>query len=68
MILPFRKIKEIEKRDKYLNLVRELINLWVTVMPFVIRVLGTVPKGLDKGLEEYEISGRIETIQNCSFV
>ena len=38
------KIKESEKRDKYLNLSRELRKLWnmrVAVMPIVIGALGT---------------------------
>ena len=29
----------------------------------VIDVLGTIPKGLVKGLEDLEIRGRVETIQ-----
>ena len=29
----------------------------------VTGILGTVPKGLERGLEELEIRGRIETIQ-----
>ena len=52
------KIKEIEKRDKYLDLARELKKLWnmkVTVIPIVIGALGTIPKGLVKRLEELEI-------------
>ena len=43
------KMKESEKTDKYLNLVKELKKQWnmkVTVMPIVVGVLGTVPKGL----------------------
>ena len=35
------KIKESEKRDKYLNLDRKLWNIKVTVVPVVIGVLGT---------------------------
>ena len=56
------KIKENEKRDKYLDLARELKkkkNFWnmkETVIPIIIGVLGTVPK------EELEIGGRTETI------
>ena len=49
------KIKENEKRDKYLDLARELKKLWhmrVTVIPIVISTLGTIPKGLISGLEE----------------
>ena len=55
------KIKENEKRDKYLDLARELKKLWnmkVTVIPIVIGALGTIPKGFVRGLEELEIGGR----------
>ena len=38
----------------------------VTAIPIVINVLGIVPKGLEERLEEYEISGRIETIQTTA--
>ena len=40
--------------------------LWyirVTVIPVVDGTLGTVPKNLEKRLEESEIKGRIEAIQ-----
>ena len=59
------KIKENEKRDKYLNLARELNKLWnmkMTVIPIVIGALRTIPKGLVKGLEDLEIRGQVETI------
>ena len=39
------KLKESEKKDKYLDLARELKNLWnmkVTIVPIVIGALGTV--------------------------
>ena len=32
----------------------------------VIGALGTVPKGLEKGLEELEIGGRTKTIQTTT--
>ena len=35
----------------------------VTVVPIVVRVLWTVPKGMEKGLEELKIKGWIDTIQ-----
>ena len=35
----------------------------VTTIPIVIGVLGTVTKGLNKGLEDLERRGRVETIQ-----
>ena len=43
------KLKESEKRDKYLDLARELKKLWnmkVTIIPVVIGAFGTVTKGL----------------------
>ena len=60
------KLKECEKRDKYLDLARELKKLWnmqVTIIPIVIGVFGTVTKGLLKILEDFEVGGRVETIQ-----
>ena len=59
------KLKESEKRDKYLFLARELKKLWnmrVTVIPIVIGAHDTVTKGLMQGLEDLEIRGRVETI------
>ena len=35
----------------------------VTIVPIVIGVLGTITKGLLKGLEDLEVGGRGETIQ-----
>ena len=58
------KLKECEKKDKYLDLARELRKLWnmkVTITSIVIRVFGTVIKGLLKGLEDLEVGGRVET-------
>ena len=49
-----------EKKDKYLD----LWNMKVTIMPIVIRAFGTVTKGLLKGLEDLEVSGRVDTIQS----
>ena len=60
------KLKEY-KRDKYLNLARELKKLWnmkVMIIPIVIGALGTVTKGLVQGMEDLEIRGRVETITN----
>ena len=34
----------------------------VKVIPIVVDVLGTIPRNLDKGLEELEIQGRIKII------
>ena len=63
--------KESEKKDKYLNLARELKKLWnmkVTIVPIVIGALGTVTKGLLKGLEDLEAGGRVETIQTTELL
>ena len=60
------KLKESEKKDKYLNLARELKKLWNmkwTIVPIVIGAFGTKSKGLLKGLENLEVGGRVETIQ-----
>ena len=60
------KVKEREKRDKFLDLVRELKLLWnmkVTVIPIVIGVFSTISIGLVKGLEDLEIRGQVESIQ-----
>ena len=63
------RIKVKEKKDKYLNLARELKKLWnMKVIPVVTGVLGTVTKGLIKGLEDLEIRGRVETIQTTTLL
>ena len=59
-------MKECEKKDKYLDLDRELKKLWnmkVTIVPIVIGALGTITKGLLKGLEDLEGGGQVGTIQ-----
>ena len=35
----------------------------MTIIPVVIGAVGTVTNGLLKGLEDKEVSGRVETIQ-----
>ena len=63
------KLKESLKRNQYFDLASEqkkLRNMKVTVIPIVIGVLGTVPKGLESRLEELEIRGRMETIQTTA--
>ena len=66
------KLKECEKRDKYLDLARELKkklwNMTVTIIPIVIRAFGTVTKGLLKGLEDLEVGGQVETIQTTALL
>ena len=64
------KFTESEKKDKYLELTRELKNLLnrkVTVTSNVIGALGIVTKGLVQGLEDLEIKRRSETIQTTGF-
>ena len=64
-------LKESEKKDKYLDLARELKKLWnmnVTIVPIVIGALGTVNKGLLKSVEDLEVSGRLETIQTTTLL
>ena len=65
------KLKEWEKRDKYLDLARELKKLWntqVTIIPIVIGAFRTVTKGLLKGLEDFEVGGQVETIQTTALL
>ena len=64
-------LKESEKKDKYLDLARELKKLWnmkVTIVPIVIGALGTISKELLKGLEDLEVGGRVETIQTTALL
>ena len=65
------KLKECEKKDKNLDLARELKKLWnmqVTIRPIVIGAFGTVTKGLLKRLEDLEVGGRVETIQTTALL
>ena len=65
------KLKECEKRDKYLDLARELKKLWnmkVTITLIVIGAFGTVTKGFLKSLEDLEFGGRVETIQTTALL
>ena len=65
------KLKKSEKKDKYMDLSRELKQQWnmnVTIIPIVIDALGTVTKGLIKGLEDLKIRGQVETIQTIALL
>ena len=66
------KVKEGEKKNKYVNLARELKKkLWkmkVTIIPIVIGIFGTVTKGLLKELEDLEVGGRVKTIQTTTLL
>ena len=58
-------MNENEEIDKCSDLARELKNLRkmkVTAIPIVVGAPGMVPNGLEKRLEELEITERIETI------
>ena len=60
------KLKESEKKDKYIDLARELkklLNMKVTIIP-----IGTVTKGLLKGLEDLEVGGWMEIIETTAFL
>ena len=53
-------LKECEKKDKYLDLAKELKKLWnmkVTNVPIVIGAFDIITKGLLKGLEDLEVGG-----------
>ena len=65
------KLKECEKKDKYLDLaweLKKLRNMKVTIIPIVIGAFGTVTKRLLKGLENLEVGGRVETIQTTALL
>ena len=65
------KLKESEKKDKYLDPTTELRKLWnmkVTIIPIVISAFCIVTKGLLKGLGDLEIGGRVETIQTTTLL
>ena len=60
------KLKEYEKKDKYLDLARELKklrNMKVTIAPIVIGAFGTITKGYLKRQENLEVGRLVETIQ-----
>ena len=77
------KLKECEKRDKYLDLTIELKKTWdmkVTIILIVIGAFGTVIKvividafvtvteWLVKGMKDWERRGRAETIETTAFL
>ena len=65
------KLKECEKKDKYLDLARELKKQWnmkETIIPIVIGAFSAVGKGLLKGLDDLEVGGRVETIQTTALL
>ena len=42
---------------------KKLRDMKVTIVPIVIGALGTITKGLLKGLEDLEVGGQVEIIQ-----
>ena len=65
------KLKDSEKKDKYLDLARVLKKLWnmkVTFIPIVIGAFGTVTRELIKRLEDLKIRGRVETIETTALL
>ena len=63
------KLKESEKKDKYLDLAWELKKLRkmkVAFIPIIIGALGTVNKGLISRPEDMEITGQAESIQTTA--
>ena len=70
---PQVKIKESEKTDIYSDLARKLNkqklrNMHVMGIAILVGVLGTFPKGLERGLQQMEIRGRIKTIQTTALL
>ena len=66
-------MKECEKKNKYVDLARELKkkqlwNMKVTILPIVIGAFGTVTKGLLKGPVDLEVGRRVETIQTTALM
>ena len=65
------KLKEGEKKDKYLDFARELKkprNTKLTVISIVIGALVTVTKGLFKSLDDLEVGGRVEILQTIALL
>ena len=66
------KIKEEKKKNKYMDLARELKhfleNMKVTVIPIITGVLEAFPIDLVRELEKLEIVARSETIQNTTLL
>ena len=62
------KLKEIEKKDKYQDLARQLKKLWNMKVTIMTGAFGTVTKELLKGLGDLEVRGRVETIQTTTLL
>ena len=64
------KTKESEKRDKYLDIARELRKLWnmkVAVIPIVIGAVGIIPKGLERSWKIWKLDNKLRPskLQHC---
>ena len=58
--------KRKQKMNKYLHLARELRklkNTWLSLITIIVGALGTVPKCLERGLEELEIIWKTSRLQ-----
>ena len=65
------KLKECEKKDKYLDFARELKKLLimkVIIISIVIGAFCTVTKGLLNGLGDLEAGGQVDTIQTTELL
>ena len=63
--------KELEKKEKYQDLARELKKIWnmkATVTPVVIGALGAIPKKLKKGLQDLGIETKIVELQKSAII
>ena len=59
------ELKKCEKKDKYL---KKLWNMKVMIIPIIISALDTFTKGLVQGLEDLEITGRMDTVQTTALL
>ena len=65
------KLKECEKKIKYLDFARELeklSNMKVTIVPIVIGAFGTLTEWLLNVLEDLEVGRRVETTQTTELL
>ena len=65
------KLKESEKKEKYLEFARELketVEHKSGFIPIITDALGAVTKGLIQILEDLEIRGRVEIIQTTALL
>ena len=61
------KIKESKKRDEYLDLDRVLKKKLLSMRMILIPIFEkTIPRSFERGMEELEIRGQIETIQTTA--